>query len=1011
MALPPLIRYDIPDPIVTPFVLVASGQSNMQGSADPSEGTHTVGSNIKIWNGSSLISAAYGTYPLNNGSGSGSTNAAVAFANNLRSSGIIPASRPIWIIPNWFSGNSIVNWVGSGTSSTNWSALTSALSGAGVAKINHVMWMQGEADHNSAATGYDSMSTYLAGFATLYSQFVGLSQWDPQTTFSVSELGMWNAMLENSRNDAIRALGNIDNPNIGFVSAAGMVETSLTVASHAHFSGASLETLGFRHFEKFRAMRLGFGANLGNPHDVNGFAMAPRPTLLISSDTTLSFDQVRNGVHIVIGGNCTITLPDASKLNYAAEISVDNASRYTVTLASTNALYLGNNLVTSSGSLVLPNGLMISSILSSGSSWRIINAPVGNWLWYQQSATTGSQTLSIDSMCGSLWQAFGTQFVVPKYNSLTGMAARFENRTTSSSSVAVPTSSGIAVNTSYLGVVYGGAGYAPNDTITLAGGTSTTAGVVTVNTTQVMSATVYAGGSGGSNGTKTVTGTTGTGTPFQASVTVSGGAITAVLSITVAGSYTANPTTPGQEPVTGASLTGAKLNVVMGVLTATPTTAGSYSVLPENPVAQGSTSGSGTGALFDVYFNGVISGPHPKLRQLTYNVNRDRQDVLLEAGAFDWKLHRDTWHRPFISPVNSSALSSGTLTATQMLVGETYQVNSGAAIVLTHAMLVQAGRTGFYSTAGSFQIACKSTDSLMVNGAILTSASPVTVPINTIVYADALGSKQWGLVGVPVTGTAGAGVAVTNANGTITVTGENALGLMRSPATPTVYDDYFDGSDNGNWAWLNQQSATISYPSGFGAMFGTTTSGSTSTYQFIGREQALPGSGDWCFATLVTFSMPIGVANPTVAGGGYVLPGIYLRDSTSGKIIAFSWQTNSNSNSNYPYLELSRIYWNSTTSYNAQSAVSWNLNDQRGATTYAGSANQKTIWLGFRKSGNNLYPMWTDNLAGLNWNFLETLTMTGFTSALDKVGFSEWTLGTAQGASIFHCFRKFTPPA
>lgn len=146
----------------------------------------------------------------------------------------------------------------------------------------------------------------------------------------------------------------------------------------------------------------------------------------------------------------------------------------------------------------------------------------------------------------------------------------------------------------------GSGSYNIGDTIPLAGGTFTTAAVLTVATTQVQSATVAAGGSGGTNGTQTVTGTTGTGTKFQASVTISGGAITAINSITTPGVYTVNPTTLTAEPVTGAGLTGATLNIKMGVLSATTSVTGSYTVLPTNPVSQASTSGTGTGATFNV---------------------------------------------------------------------------------------------------------------------------------------------------------------------------------------------------------------------------------------------------------------------------------------------------------------------------------------------------------------------------------------------------------------------------
>ena len=92
----------------------------------------------------------------------------------------------------------------------------------------------------------------------------------------------------------------------------------------------------------------------------------------------------------------------------------------------------------------------------------------------------------------------------------------------------------------------------------------------------VANPTIAAGGTGGTTGTQTVTGTTGTGTKFQASVTIAGGAITAVLSILVAGAYTALPTSLAAEPVTGASLTGATLNLsaAFGVVSYTVGSAG-----------------------------------------------------------------------------------------------------------------------------------------------------------------------------------------------------------------------------------------------------------------------------------------------------------------------------------------------------------------------------------------------------------------------------------------------------
>ena len=166
-----------------------------------------------------------------------------------------------------------------------------------------------------------------------------------------------------------------------------------------------------------------------------------------------------------------------------------------------------------------------------------------------------------------------------------------------------------------------GSGYAPADTITLSGGVASPSAVVTVATTQVSGLpTINAAGSGGAgSGAGVVQGTTGTGTKFQAAVTISGGAITAVTSLTLAGSYTVNPTTPAMEPVVwvsgaGSGLTGAKLAIALGVKTVTLTTAGVFTTNPNGlAFTQASSSGGGSGAtfnsaLFGVQALGVVTG-------------------------------------------------------------------------------------------------------------------------------------------------------------------------------------------------------------------------------------------------------------------------------------------------------------------------------------------------------------------------------------------------------------------
>jgi hypothetical protein len=145
-----------------------------------------------------------------------------------------------------------------------------------------------------------------------------------------------------------------------------------------------------------------------------------------------------------------------------------------------------------------------------------------------------------------------------------------------------------------------GTGYATGDTITLAGGTAITPAVFTITSTRVAAVTgLVNGGTGGTDGTRSAQGTTGTGVVFSVSVTVSGGAITAIGSITQAGTYTVNPTNVNDEPVVGAGIpAGARLSVAMGVRGHQMTTAGVYADTGTTAFTQGSTSGGGSGATF-----------------------------------------------------------------------------------------------------------------------------------------------------------------------------------------------------------------------------------------------------------------------------------------------------------------------------------------------------------------------------------------------------------------------------
>ncbi len=153
-----------------------------------------------------------------------------------------------------------------------------------------------------------------------------------------------------------------------------------------------------------------------------------------------------------------------------------------------------------------------------------------------------------------------------------------------------------------------GTGYKGGDVITLAGGSPTIAGRVVVTTTRVLSATLVDAGAGLTNGAAVATGTTGSGTRFQINVTIAGGIVTVVGAFVTQGSYTTNPANLAAEPLSFSFTAGGReptLSLVMEIATVALTVPGSYTV-NSAALTQASTTGSGTGATFNL----AVFGPN-----------------------------------------------------------------------------------------------------------------------------------------------------------------------------------------------------------------------------------------------------------------------------------------------------------------------------------------------------------------------------------------------------------------
>jgi hypothetical protein len=163
--------------------------------------------------------------------------------------------------------------------------------------------------------------------------------------------------------------------------------------------------------------------------------------------------------------------------------------------------------------------------------------------------------------------------------------------------------------TGIIDVANPGNNYNGGDTITIAGGTFTSPVVLTVNFTTAVSVSIVNPGTGGTPGVYDLGQFRADGglslfdLRLNGTIDNTGGLVS--VQIFQAGQYSANP--PDVSNVTlhetaGIGLTGASVSVNFGVFSASLTDPGNYSVVPNNPVSQASTSGIGTGAEFDLAF-------------------------------------------------------------------------------------------------------------------------------------------------------------------------------------------------------------------------------------------------------------------------------------------------------------------------------------------------------------------------------------------------------------------------
>lgn len=228
------------------YVIGITGQSNAAGSN--TGGPNPASSKVKTWNGatSSWGGSDYLAAPWSlstpNGNG-GNNNMALALAHRIADD----TNAEVFIIYDAVGGQSIDQWVGTGTSSTRYAAFKAKVTAAlattelsGITELDFLIYAQGEEDATTM-----NYSTYLTKFTTLNTQFRAETWIDDNTPIFVTGMSglhtryqVWQAQADYCENV---------NKNTIYVNSMGL-KTEFDVAGtgdYTHFLGDSLWEMGY----------------------------------------------------------------------------------------------------------------------------------------------------------------------------------------------------------------------------------------------------------------------------------------------------------------------------------------------------------------------------------------------------------------------------------------------------------------------------------------------------------------------------------------------------------------------------------------------------------------------------------------------------------------------------------------------------------------------------------------------------------------------------------------------
>lgn len=374
-----------------PILIAIAGQSNAVGVN--SGGPNPLNQLVKTWDavtGMWVSGGQYTALPWTRGTpdgNGGNNNFAISAAHYLAEN----TGRDVYIVFDAVGGQSITQWMGSGTSSPRYAALktkienalnTAPFTAAGKTTIDAMIWAQGEEDYTL------TFADYLSNITTLNNQFKAETWVEEWTPFFI--MGMSPLHDRYQVSSALRNFSNKSNGQWRYLSTRGLRTQYQETGSgdYTHWLGSSLWSGGYDNIgpailnnDRFNNEENdGLFWNRGN-----GNANVSDTSVISSFSTLVSWQSRAGGVNLqetFSGTGSALSFTLIYRGTTISSVTVGGVEKFSPADYSVSGQTITFVSAPPSGTdnVVVTYGASINSVASTGSiAWGYACYPGGNY--------------------------------------------------------------------------------------------------------------------------------------------------------------------------------------------------------------------------------------------------------------------------------------------------------------------------------------------------------------------------------------------------------------------------------------------------------------------------------------------------------------------------------------------------------------------------------------------------------------------------------------------------------